>query len=348
VDPTDPCFVISNPDPFAAELAQKIGGPYYTLGIPEDTKPLNEEMIDDDAFISMCDDIMTEREKMLRYGLETFSDGVFSFVIDTTDRIQHIYWRFEDEGHPLFDAAEKKKYGNVIRDYYVWVDRLVKEITTHHVDDKTLFLICSDHGFTTYRKGVHLNRWLIDRGYMTLSEELDPEDLEGGALFRHVDWNETAAYSLGFSSIYLNLSGREGKGKVDASEAKDLKKKIAKDLASAKDPDTGEKIVRAVYNARDIYSQHHVEDAPDLVVGFEVGYRMSWQTAIGGTPRGLTELNLKKWSGDHIVDPSIVPGIFFSNEKVKKKTPRGIDIAPTVLRAFGIKGDKDITGESLI
>ncbi len=348
VNPKDPCFIISNPDGYAARLSDEIGSPYYTLGIPEDTKPLTEDMIDDDAFISMCDDIMTEREKMLRYGLSNFKDGVFAFVIDTTDRIQHIYWRLEDKGHPLYNEAEDKKYGNVIRDYYKWTDRLIGEVVSNHIDDRTLLLICSDHGFTTFRKSFHLNRWLAEKGYMALKGEPDPEDHEGGALFRHVDWGKTAAYSLGFSSIYLNLAGREGKGIVDLDEAKKLKKKIASDLKSFIDPETGEKAIRDVYFADDIYSKKYLEDSPDLVVGFESGYRMSWQTAIGGTPSGLLEPNLKKWSGDHIMDPSIVPGVFFSNHKIKKKSPRGIDIAPTVLGAFGIKGEKEIEGEELI
>ena len=147
-------------------------------------------------------------------------EGVCAFVIDTTDRIQHIFWRFEDTGHPLYEKKGAQKYGGIIRDYYKRADRIIGEIMRGHVDDKTLLLVLSDHGFTTFRKGVNLNRWLIENSYMMLREEPDPEDKEGGALFRHVDWSKTAAYALGFSSIYLNLKGREGSGIVQpGSEA---------------------------------------------------------------------------------------------------------------------------------
>lgn len=350
IDPENPCFVISSPDltnGYATELKNALGDVYYTLGIPEDTKPVTEQVLDDDAFISQCDDIMTEREKMLSYGLDQFTEGVFSLVIDTTDRIQHMFYRFEDPEHPLYSEEGKKTYGNVIRDYYRRVDGLIGDITEHHVDGETLLLICSDHGFSPYRKGVNLNRWLIDQGLMTLTEEPDPSDGEGGALFRHVDWKNTAAYSLGFSSIYLNMSGREGQGTINPSDAATLKRKIMENLAEMKDPETGSRIVKNVYDSRDIYSPERLMDAPDLVIGFDTGYRMSWQTAIGGTPLGLVELNDKEWSGDHIVDPSLVPGIFFSNAALKKTHPTGYDIAPTVLSAFGIKPGEKMIGRPL-
>ncbi|MBN1882422.1 MAG: alkaline phosphatase family protein [Deltaproteobacteria bacterium] len=350
VDPDNPCFVISNPDltnGYATELIDAVGDVYHTLGIPEDTKPVTEHVIDDDAFISQCDDIMAEREKMLSYGLDHFTEGLFSLVIDTTDRIQHMFYRFEDPEHPLYSEEGKKKYGNVMRDYYRRVDGLIGDITQHHVDDETLLLVCSDHGFSPFRKGVNLNRWLIDQGLMTLSSDPDPTDIEGGALFRHVDWKNTMVYSVGFSSIYLNLSGREGQGVVNPSDAAGLKQKIMEKLVEMKDPQTGSRIVKNVYDSKTIYSPERIMDAPDLVIGFDAGYRMSWQTAIGGTPIALVEPNDKEWSGDHIVDPSLVPGIFFSNASLKKTAPTGLDIAPTVLSAFGIKPGEKMTGDPL-
>jgi predicted AlkP superfamily phosphohydrolase/phosphomutase len=258
-----------------------------------------------------------------------------------------MFYRFEDPQHPLYSEEGKKKYGNVIRDYYRRIDGLINDITTHHVDDETLLLVCSDHGFTSFRKGVNLNRWLIDQGLMTLASEPDPNDGEGGALFRHVDWKNTAAYAMGFSSIYLNLAGREGQGAINPSDATKLKQGISEKLLTMTDPENGSRIVKNVHDSNAVYSPEKIMDAPDLVIGYDAGYRMSWQTAIGGTPRGLVELNNKEWSGDHIVDPSLVPGIFFSNAALKKTDPTGFDIAPTVLAAFGIKPGKKMIGSAL-
>ena len=349
INPVNPCFPLSSPAEFSRELADAMGGPYYTQGIPEDTRPLTAGVISDDAFIELCDHIMAEREQMLCYCLGKFTEGVFSFVIDTTDRIQHIFWRFEDTNHPLYDKAGAQKYGGIIRDYYKRADRIIGEIMRGHVDENTLLLVLSDHGFTSFRKGVNLNRWLIENSYMKLREEPDPEDKEGGALFRHVDWQRTGAYALGFSSIYLNLKGREGSGIVQpGTEAETLAEKIARDLQSFTDPASSDRVIKQVYAADALYSGKYRAAAPDLVVGFNAGYRMSWQTAIGGAPQKLLELNLKKWSGDHIVDPELVPGIFFSNQKIKTACPKSLDIAPTVFSATGISPPEEIKGKSLL
>lgn len=73
IDPQDPCFPISQPEEYAAELAARFG-PYYTLGIPEDTKALTEGRLTEEGFLEMCDQIVTEQEAMLAYELERFKD----------------------------------------------------------------------------------------------------------------------------------------------------------------------------------------------------------------------------------------------------------------------------------
>ena len=65
------------------------------------------------------------------------------------------------------------------------------------------------------------------------------------------------------------------------------------------DPDDGAPIVRAVYKRDDIYSGEYLHNASELQVGMEDGYRVSWQTTLGGSPQGIVYPNMKKWSGDH-------------------------------------------------
>jgi hypothetical protein len=72
-----------------------------------------------------------------------------------------------------------------------------------------------------------------------------------------------------------------------------------------------------------------------LIVGYQRGYRVSWETAIGRTTKEVFHSNKKAWSGDHCVDPSLVPGILFCNRFVENENPRLIDIGPTVLSMFG-------------
>lgn len=346
VNPEDPAFVITNPDSYIRELSKELGY-FHTLGIPEDTKALTEGRIGEDAFIAMCDEIVNEQERMLNYELKRFKEGLLSFCFFTTDRIQHIFWVTRDKEHPRYDNAYAEKYGQVINDYYRRMDRIVGEVTGQ-LDDKTALMVFSDHGFTTYRRSIHLNSWLAHNGFMALNRRVDPDDKEGGALFKYVDWENTRAYALGFGGIYLNLKGREKYGIVEeGAAANSVMTVLISKLQTLKDPKDGKTTIKRVYRGSEIYSGQHASSSPDLIVGCQEGYRVSWQSAIGGTPALIFEDNLKKWTGDHIMDPSLVPGILLTNFKITSDSPNLKDIAPSVLSCFGIAAS-DMDGKSLL
>jgi predicted AlkP superfamily phosphohydrolase/phosphomutase len=281
------------------------------------------------------------------YELDRFKEGLFASAFFSSDRIQHIFWVTRDPQHPLYDQDYADKYGHVVDDYYRMMDRILGEVMEKHVDNQTALICFSDHGFSTFRRTVHINTWLAQNGYLKLTKTITKNDKDGGALFEYVDWSKTQAYAVGFGSIYLNLKGREKKGIVEpGSEADAVADKIIKEMGELTDPADGQPAVKKIYRSSDIYSGSQAMHAPDLVVGFADGYRSSWQTAIGGAPPELVEDNLKKWSGDHIVDPSVVPGILLTNFTINTESPHQIDIAPTVLACFGMKAD-DMEGKSL-
>ena len=289
---------------------------------------------------------MIEREKMFWHELEQFKEGLLAFVFDTTDRIQHIYWSTRDPEHPAYNEMYAKKYRNIIEDYYKRVDKILRRVL-ESIDKQTLLCIMSDHGFTSFRRAVHLNSWLVQNGLMVLRRPA--RDEQGDPLFKNVVWERTKAYALGFSSIYLNLQGREGEGIVSPGhEAEQLKGKIASVLTSLKDPKTGKPVIRNVYTREDLYSGPYINHSPDLVVGFEPYYRASWQTAIGGVPPNILEDNQKKWSGDHIVDAPCIPGVFLINRRISVSHPNVIDIAPTILACFQINQPEGMEGISLL
>jgi predicted AlkP superfamily phosphohydrolase/phosphomutase len=346
VNPRDPAFVISSPDSYVNELARDLGA-FYTLGISEDTKALEEGRIDEDAFISMCDEIMGEQENMLWHEINRFREGLLAFAFFTTDRIQHMFWVTKDPEHPLYTKEYAEKYGHVIDDYYRRADMILGRVL-EGIDDDTALMTFSDHGFTSFRRIVHINRWLVENGFMHLTRKIERDDKEGGGLFQYVDWSRTHAYALGFGSIYLNIKGREKQGIVQVgAEADALMKAVSEKLEGLKDPKNGLNAVKSVYRCSDIYSDNKGQKSPDLVVGFHGGYRASWQTAVGGAPPEIFEDNLKKWTGDHIVDPTCVPGIFLSNFKINNKNPHQMDLAPTVLTCFGLKPE-NMEGKSLL
>jgi predicted AlkP superfamily phosphohydrolase/phosphomutase len=278
--------------------------------------------------------------------LERFDKGVFAFVFDHTDRIQHAFWTTRDLTHPMHDPKEAQSYGKVIQDMYQEMDTCLGE-AIKRTNGKTLLLTVSDHGFGSFRRQVHINRWLIHNGFMRLKGS---QDIEGRGLFQDVDWHNTRAYAAGFSSIYLNYAGREGGGIVkQEGRLSSLLGEIATKLQSLTDPDNGNRVIHRVYLGSRIYRDGPlVNKGPDLVVGFEPGYRASWQTALGAVPVNLIEDNKSRWSGDHIFDPDFMPGIILSNIKLKSESFRGIDIAPTILAGVGLNRPGHMTGQDLL
>jgi predicted AlkP superfamily phosphohydrolase/phosphomutase len=114
------------------------------------------------------------------------------------------------------------------------------------------------------------------------------------------------------------------------------------------DPEDGTQIIRAVYKRDDIYSGPYLGNAAELQVGMNEGYRVSWQTTLGGSPPGIVYKNDRKWSADHGgYDYAITSGILVSSRAIDGTDPRIIDVAPTVLKYFGVSIPKDIDGKPL-
>jgi predicted AlkP superfamily phosphohydrolase/phosphomutase len=344
LDPAHPAFAISCPADYARSLEESLGT-FHTLGMPEMVHPLSHRRYGFDEFLAQVQAIRTERREMFRAELERFDSGLLAFVFDHTDRIQHAFWATRDPAHPLYDAAEARAYRHVIDDMYQEMDACLGEALAR-TDGRTLLLAVSDHGFGSFRQQVHLNRWLVDNGFMRLQ---GPREAEGRGLFQDVDWSHTAAYAVGFSSIYLNLTGREAGGSVaPGAPARDLLQAIAAKLRNLADPRTGARVIHEVYPGRQLYAGGPLVDlGPDLVVGFESGYRASWQTALGGAPTCTVEDNRSRWSGDHIFDPDLMPGILLSNVPLRGPSRRGIDIAPTILAACGLPQPAQMSGQDL-
>ncbi len=340
IDPENPVVDFTYPNKYSKELADAIGL-YNTLGMPEDTNALNENAITDKVFLEQVTQIEDERNKMFWYEFNRFDKGVFAFVFDSGDRLQHMYW---DEKN-LFNVKEGLSVNKEVVDYYIKKDNLLGEVL-NKINNKTALMIFSDHGFTSFERAVSINRWLVDNGFMTLTNEYDGKD--EGALFKFVDWSKTKAYSMGFAGIYINLKAREGQGIVEEAEKEEILNDIIKKLEDFKDPKNNKKVITHAYKMEEIYHGDYVKDASDIVIGFEPGYRMSWQSAIGGLTQEIVIDNMKKWKGDHIVDPSHVPGVLFTNFKTNNENPSLLDIAPTILNILKIEISKDIDGKSLI
>lgn len=345
-DPQAPLFPISAPAEYAAELTGRIGT-FATTGMVEDHGGLSNERFGEAAFLAQCDDAWREREAMLLDELGYFDKGLLYCLFDTPDRVQHMFWRFREPEHPANRGEPTDPaWSRVIEDQYRRGDAAVGKALPY-VDDETLLIVLSDHGFNSFQRGVHVNTWLHDQGLLALRDGKRPGE-ETGDLLMGIDWSRTKAYALGLGGIYVNLKGREGQGIVPADEAESLKASIARGLSGLVDPARGSVAIRGVRPREEVYSGPYLSEAPDLLVRFSAGYRASWATATGGIPEGQFEDNIKKWSGDHIIDPDLVPGILLMNRPFRGESASLADLAPTILAALGVAKGPAMEGNSLL
>lgn len=372
IDPDKPVLPISYPSVYSSYLA-RTQGPYYTLGLAEDTGALDRNVLDEDAFLRHTYDIHAERETMFFDALSKTRRGTVVCVFDGPDRIQHMFFRFHDDAHPaVTDEQKRATHRDVIREMYKRMDDLVGR-TMAKLDAKSALFVMSDHGFKTFRRCVDLNAWLRDNGYLKLQEG---KQVSEKSWLKDIDWANTRAYALGLAGIFVNQTDREAKGIVAAGdETKKLVAEICEKLTGLADPASGETAVLEALPRNKTYKGPYTENAPDILVGFTEGYRVSWDSATGKAAPEVFSDNVKAWSGDHCVHPRIVPGVMFSNlkftptaktcpnakcgAKIEAGTtycaqcgacvgPHIMDVGPTILELFGLHRPNYMDGKSLL
>ncbi len=293
IHPLHSTWHYASPASFAKKVWKDVG-PYLTLGWPQDTTGLEDGCINNDQFLQLCQSIFDHRIRILYYLMNDFREGVLASIFDDLDRVQHMFF------HDRMD---------VVQDWYKRLDGFVGDIRAQ-VDGwtgKYRLLILSDHGFSDFRKKVHLNRWLLDKGYLFMKN--------GGTDLSGVDWNKTVAYAVGLNSLYLNVAGREGQGIVSADKVEDLLTEIKGKLLDWKDGDQAP--IQKIRLKHETYSGPYTRFGPDFVVGYAPGYRASAETGLGKIPSGSLEANSDHWGADHCMDSDIVPGVIFANRDLR-------------------------------
>jgi len=340
IDPDKPALPISHPFTYAVYLS-KTQGRFSTLGMAEDTWALNERVLDEEAWLKQAWSIHDERERMFFDALDKTKRGSVVCVFDITDRLQHMFFRYLDPDHPANADKDREVHRDAVRDLYKKMDDLVGRVM-QKIPEDTVLMVMSDHGFKQFRRGVNINTWLWKNGYLVLKN-----GCTGEQWYQDVDWSKTRAYAVGLGGIYLNLRGRRARGIVPPGEEQEqLRKEIQDKLRGLCDDGNGESAVADVYDLKEKYSGPYVGDAPDLLVGFRPGWRVSWNCATGIIDEAIFEDNTKSWSGDHCMNPPDVPGIFFTNRELSVDRINIMDIGPTVLDLFGVSVPPHCDGQS--
>ncbi len=363
-DPETPMAEVSAPGDFVTEIGSEIG-PFYTQGFAEDFKAFDAEvtdiagdtkrLFDAEAYRIQSQIVMNERIEILDYALKHYEDGLLFVYFSSTDLVAHMMWWNPELGglppdaqHPTRTSEDAKKYHRVVEGIYEQCDEQLGKVMKTVGEDAPI-LVMSDHGFGPFQRKVNLNRWLYDNGYIVLKPGQQPR----GALSIIADWSRTKAYSIGLNGIYLNMVGREREGSVKPEERDALLKEISEKLIASRDPENDRPVVRRMYRTDEVYhgpyapggklSQH----TPDLIVGYEYGYITRQGTMGTLTSRWLTD-NRNEWSADHCIAAELVPGTLATNVKIHLDDPDLMDLAPTILKYFGVEKPAQMRGRNLL
>jgi len=347
IDPRNPAQPISIPAEYAFELAEA-AGPFYTQEMPEDTKALSAHVLAPHEFLTQSGLVMNERRRLLRYELQRFRDQgegsrFLFFYLSSVDQRNHMLARQMDAEHPFHEENTPPDLADAMRTTYKEVDEMVGWVL-ETLDSQTRFVVMSDHGFAPFRRQANLNSWLEQNGYLKLKNPARRSDYEW---LLGIDWSQTRAFGIGLNSLYLNVSGREKNGIVAPGEREALARKIAAELGTWTDPENGEAVVTQPLVREDVYHGPHVDEAPDIIVGYARGYRASWATSTGKIPATLIEDNDKEWSGDHCMDSRAVPGVLLSNRPMKGGDADLRDMPVSILNHFGIKAPSQMGGRAV-
>ena len=342
IDPMEAHLPISSPAGYSKELSQAIGR-FYTQGFPEDTKALSHGVFTNEEFLAQSKYVLQERLKAFEYQFSQFDEGFFFFYFSSIDQNTHMMWRDMDPTHPLYEPNASKEAKEAVYYFYRSMEEVLRQ-TLAKMDSNSVLMVLSDHGFAPFGREFHLSTWLVENGYTVLTE---PDKMHESEFYDYVDWTKTKAFALGLNGVYINLYGREANGSVLPRDAERVKAELMAKLSAVVDPKNGRRIVTHAYDSHKIYSGPYVDLAPDIVVGYQSGYRISDEAVLGKFPVGTVGDRHDKWAADHCMDPAIVPGILLCNKEIRKPNPALWDLAPTILTSFGLQAPKEMDGKPI-
>jgi len=247
---------------------------------------------------------------------------LFVGVVTETDRLHHFLWAELEEDN-------NSRYKEGVLNCYKEIDNMIGEIY-EGLDDETLFIILSDHGFCGVKKQVYLNQWLYKNDYLAFKK---PEP----ALLMDIEGAKTKAFCMDPGRIYINTKSRFGEGIVDSVSYEPLRDELIAAISELRAPD-GEPIANKVYRKEEIYHGPYINEAPDLLVLANPGWDLK------GSVAGQDFLRNGPWSGMHTHDNAV----FYINRNINTKDVNIIDLMPTILKYLEIDTGADIDGRQLL
>lgn len=296
---------------------------------------LNKVETDPDLFFERVNEITDEMAEICFYLFQLEEWDFFMPVFMGLDRIHHFFWRNIDPTHPRY---EKNKYTTIVKNFYTKIDKIVDEFM-ETVDEQTLVMVISDHGFCPVHTEVIVNNYLEEEGYLKMKSG-------------KIEVEKSKAISYGYGDIWLNVKGREPKGIITGNEGYETtRNQVAECLKRI--TVNHNKPIKDVRKREGVWWGSYLKDAPDLNIIFNVGYQAARR------PQIISKSTLKRyvnnnprWSGGHdgTHDPEDVPGIIGI---IGPGIPAGKhlkahlwDLTSTILKLMDVPIPPDMDGKS--
>lgn len=293
-----------------------------------------------------------QREKVLRELLTLDPVDILFSVLETPDRLQHVYYRYMNPSDDLYDTPAARALRPRIEECFAAMDRVVGLLDDYAGGGGSV-IVCSDHGFTAWEVTVHVNALLQKWGYLKMkprarvlqspvarslvpiAKRFLPRNVAREAKNKTnavIDWRTTRAFAspIPQQGIFVNLAGRERCGIVPSEQLEPLKDEIARRFGELKGPD-GEPATDRVYRSQDVFHGDDLTGAPDILpvmrdhrfeLDDEVFHRDPF-TDVRHLPRGV----------HHFDGMVIVAGPGVDKKDIHASV---LDITPTVLYLAGL------------
>jgi predicted AlkP superfamily phosphohydrolase/phosphomutase len=299
--------------------------------------------------------------------IRAMSQGAWDLAVivySIPDVMQHFFWQ-----QMVQDSGPQR---HAILQGYAFMQGQIEQLLAQ-AGQETNVLIMSDHGFGPLcATPEHLANWLTRQGFTRMLEQKPwrqrltssaytwlrqrlSEDfkaslrrrlpglrqrVESGARLGGIDWSATTAFA-GPSSyeVWLNCQGREPQGIVAPGEHYErLREELMAALWDWRDPDSGEKRVRALYRREDLFHGPYQDLAPDVTI--------EWNPR-AAPPALALEGNPSRFDADHEPDgillalgPGIRAGVEVHGANLR-------DLAPTILRLLDVQAPRPLDGRVL-
>ena len=308
---------------------------------------------------------LEQRHKVLEGLLELDPPEFVFAVLETPDRLQHVYYRYMDPSDEMYDTEQGARLRPAIHRCFAAMDRIVGVLEDYAGADGGV-IVCSDHGFTAWEVSVHSNALLAEWGYLKLkrgsrliqtraarsvvpvAKRFLPAKFAREAknrTFGAIDWSRTKAFAspIPQQGIFVNLQGREPMGIVPSSQLDAVKSELVERFESLTGPD-GQPATDRVFRAEDAFWGDALEGAPDILPVLR-DHRFELDDEIFHTEPFTDHRHLPR--GVHHPDGIVVaagPGV------TRSQGLRGHvkDVTPTLLYMGGLGVPEGVEGSVLL